>query len=290
MTQLHILEPGVSTLIEDLGRPGLAAMGVGPSGAMDRGALTLANRLLGNDPGAAGLEILLGGLRLVADEPAWFAVTGAWGEVTVDGERVEPHTATVLEPGAALSFGPPAAGLRYYLAVRGGIEVTPVLGSRSRDVLAALGPEPVGAGQVLPVGGQPAAPIPPVDQVPVDPPPIGAVELALRPGPRRRWFTDAAWRSLTEIPWVVSSRADRTGVRLDGPPLERLETAELPSEGMLRGAIQVSPDGAPTILGADHPVTGGYPVIGVVTEATIDRLAQARPGQPIRFALATGRP
>jgi biotin-dependent carboxylase-like uncharacterized protein len=290
MTRLHILDPGALTLVEDLGRPSLAAMGVGPSGAMDRGASTLANRLLGNDPGAAGLEVLLGGLRLVADDLVWIAVTGAWGDVTIDGVRVEPHTATPLEAGASLAFGAATAGLRYYLAVRGGIAAEPVLGSRSRDVLAGLGPEPLAADDLLPIGAQPAERIPPVDQVPVDPPPTGAVELALRPGPRRSWFTDAAWTSLTEHAWAVSSRADRTGVRLDGRALERSRTDELPSEGMLRGAIQVSPDGAPTILGADHPVTGGYPVIAVVTEATIDRLAQARPGQPIRFTHATGRP
>jgi biotin-dependent carboxylase-like uncharacterized protein len=289
VTVVRVLEPGAATLIQDLGRPGLASMGVSPSGAMDRGALALANRLVGNPDGAAGLEVLLGGLRVTADDLLWFAVTGAWGDVTIDGTRVEPHTATPLEPGAVLALGAVRSGIRYCLAVRGGIAVEPVLGSRSRDVLAALGPPPVAAGDLLPIGAQPAQRIPPVDVVPVDPPTGGEIELALRPGPRRSWFSNAAWRSLTETTWTVSSRSDRTGVRLEGEPLERAVGGELPSEGVIRGAIQVSPDGAPTVLAADHPVTGGYPVIAVVTDATVDRLAQARPGQRIRFTVATGR-
>jgi biotin-dependent carboxylase-like uncharacterized protein len=288
VTALRVLDPGPSTLIEDLGRHGLAASGVSPSGALDRPALTLANRLLGNDEGAAALEVLLGGFRATTDDLLWIAVTGAWGDVTIDGGRVEPHTATPLEPGAELVIGQATAGIRFYLAVRGGIAVEPVLGSRSRDVLAALGPPPVAAGDLLPIGAQPARRIPPVDGVPVDPPTGSEIELAIRPGPRRAWFADAAWRDLTETRWTVSARSDRTGVRLEGVPLERAREGELPSEGMLRGAIQVSPDGAPTVLGADHPVTGGYPVIAVVTDATVDRLAQARPGQPVRFRVATG--
>jgi biotin-dependent carboxylase-like uncharacterized protein len=289
VTVMRVLDPGPGTLVQDLGRPGLAAMGVGPSGAMDRQALALANRLLGNPERAAALEVLLGGVRVTTDDLLWFAVTGARGDVTVDGSRVEPHTATPLEPGAVLSVGPASAGIRYYVAVRGGFAVEPVLGSRSRDVLAGLGPPQVAAGDLLPVGAQPAERIPPVDAVPVDPPTAGEVELALRPGPRRSWFADAAWEALTGTRWTVSPRSDRTGVRLDGVPLERAVAGELPSEGMLRGAIQVSPDGAPTVLGADHPVTGGYPVLAVVTDATVDRLAQARPGQHIRFTVATGR-
>jgi biotin-dependent carboxylase-like uncharacterized protein len=288
VTLLRVLEAGPSTLIQDLGRPGLASLGVGPSGALDRPALALSNRLLGNDESSAALEVLLGGLRVTSDDLVWIAITGAWGDATIDGARVEPHTATPLEPGATLTLGQAHAGIRYYVAVRGGIAVEPVLGSRSRDVLAALGPPPVAAGDVLPVGAQPPRPIPPVDAIPVDPPTGGEIELAVRPGPRRDWFSDAAWRTLTGSHWTVSPRSDRTGIRLEGGgTLDRVVPGELPSEGMLRGAIQVSPDGAPTVLGADHPVTGGYPVIAVVTDATVDRLAQARPGQQVRFRVAT---
>lgn len=277
------------TLVQDRGRPGLAHLGIGTAGAMDRAALALANRLVGNDADAAGIEILLGGLGLEADAPLWFAVTGAWGGVTVGGRPIEPNTATLLPVGERIEIPLAARGIRYYFAVRGGIDLPSVLGSRSRDTLAALGPEPLRSGEVVPVGPEPTTPIPPVDVVPVDAPPEGAVTLEVRPGPRADWFADAAWRILFDGDWRVSPRSDRSGIRLDGPSLKRTDARELPSEGMLSGAIQASPDGVPTILGVDHPVTGGYPVIAVVTDASLDALAQLRPGQPVRFRLATGR-
>lgn len=289
MTQLKVIVAAPLTLVQDRGRPGLAHLGMGSAGAMDRAALALANRLVGNDPDAAGLELLLGGAELEADGPLWVAVAGAWGQVTAGGRPVEPNLATHLDAGERLVIPPAERGIRYYLAVRGGIDVPPVLGSRSRDTLAGLGHEPLGPGEVVPVGPEPATPIPPVDVVPVDAPIEGAVVLAVRPGPRRDWFADASWDALLEAEWHVSPRSDRRGVRLEGPALERTDARELPSEGLVPGAIQVSPDGAPTILAADHPVTGGYPVIAVVTDASLDLLAQVRPGQPIRFRLATGR-
>jgi len=285
---LHIIEPGPLALVQDLGRPGHLRDGVGVSGAMDRGALALGNRLLGNPASAAGLELLLGGARLRFAAPTWFALTGAWLAADLDGMRVEPHTATHAAAGAELRLGLATHGVRGYLAVRGGIAAHPVLGSRSRDTMAALGPKPLTAGDQLPLGPEPALPIPAVDFVPVDPPSTGARTIALRPGPRQSWFTAAAWHALLAEEWVVSARAGRTGIRLDGPALTRVDDRELPSEGMLPGAIQVSPDGAPTILGPDHPATGGYPVIAVVTEADLDTLAQLRPGQAVRFTLAAG--
>ncbi len=289
MTQILLLSSGQLALVQDRGRPGLAHLGVGAAGAMDRGALALANRLVGNDPDAAGIEILLGGAELEADAPLWFAVAGARGNVTAGGRAVEPHTATRLDAGERLVIPLAERGIRYYLAVRGGIDFPPVLGSRSRDTLAELGPEPLRSGEVVPVGPEPATPIPTVDIVPVDAPIEGIVVLELRPGPRRDWFADESWGALLESEWHVSPRSDRRGLRLEGPALERTDARELPSEGLVPGAIQVSPDGAPTILAADHPVTGGYPVIAVVTDASLDLLAQVRPGQPILFRLATGR-
>lgn len=256
---------------------------------MDRAALALANRLVGNDADAAGLEILLGGAEFEADAPVWFAVTGARGAVATGDRPVEANTATSLRAGERLVLPMAEHGIRYYLAVRGGIDAPRLLSSRSRDTLASLGPEPLAEGDVLPIGPEPATPIPPVDVVPVDAPPEGAVTLEVRPGPRREWFAEASWRALLHDEWRVSPRSDRSGVRLEGPVLVRTEARELPSEGMVTGAIQVSPDGAPTILAVDHPVTGGYPVLAVVTDASLDALAQLRPGQPIRFRLATGR-
>ncbi|BDI23777.1 biotin-dependent carboxyltransferase family protein [Herbiconiux sp. L3-i23] len=288
MNRLTVLEPGALLVVQDVGRPGLAHLGVGTSGAFDRAAHALGNRLVGNAADAASLESLLGGAALVFDEPTWVAITGAWGEITAGGMPVEPHTATLIPARTPLSIATVGQGIRYTIAVRGGVDVAPVLGSRSWDSLAQLGPAPLVAGQSVPVGAEPAIPVPAADLIPIDPPGDGTIELELRPGPRREWFDDAAWSLLTSDTWEVSPRSDRTGIRLIGATLERRRLGELPSEGMVPGAIQVSPDGAPTILGVDAPVTGGYPVIAVVTDATLDRLAQLRPGQRVRFRVATG--
>lgn len=297
MTALRVLDAGALTLVQDLGRPGLAALGVSASGAFDRTAHRLANRLVGNDEGATALEHLLGGLRVALPAGTWFAVTGAWGTLSLTDaagvtRAVEPHTAVRAETDAELHLGPIVRGLRATVAVRGGIAVPAQLGSRARDTLAGIGPAPLAAGDVLPLGPAPATPVPPADLVPVDPPTDGVVELAVRPGPRHDWFGPAAWHLLLTEEWRASARSDRTGVRLEGPvlaPTPERADVELASEGMLRGSIQVSPDGAPTVLGPDHPVTGGYPVIAVVVDASLDLLAQLRPGQPVRLRLATGR-
>ncbi|QYH36247.1 biotin-dependent carboxyltransferase family protein [Salinibacterium sp. M195] len=289
MTGLVVIQPGPLTLVQDLGRPGLAHLGVGASGAMDRSALALGNRLVGNTSLAAGLEILIGGVELRAAEALWLAVTGAWGSVTIGGRAVPQNTPTQINAGETITWETATHGIRYYLAVRGGIEAPRVLGSRSRDTLAQLGPAPLAAGDVLRVGAECSGPVPLVDLVPVDAPPDGPVTIEVRPGPRRDWFSREAWSRLCGGEWRVSPRSDRSGIRLDGRVLERTERRELPSEGMLSGAIQVSPDGAPTILAVDHPVTGGYPVIAVVTDDSLDALAQLRPGQIIMVRLATGR-
>ncbi|MDM4763796.1 biotin-dependent carboxyltransferase family protein [Galbitalea sp. SE-J8] len=287
MTGVRVTQAGPSTLVQDPGRPGLARLGVGASGAADRAALALANRLVGNPSSAAALEILLGPFAVVPLRDVWVAVTGAWGAGCVDGHALEPHTATLVPAGATLSLGVAAQGLRYVLGVRGGIETDTVLGSRATDTLAGLGPAPVRDGTTLAIGPEPVEPVPVADLVPVDPPSAGDLLVDVLPGPRRDWFDDDAWATLAGTRWTVSARSDRTGIRLEGPPLARsalgARLGELPSEGMVRGGIQVSPDGAPTVLGADHPVTGGYPVIGVVTAASMDRLAQARPGQGVRM-------
>lgn len=297
MTTVRVIDPGPLTLVHDLGRPGLSALGVSASGAFDRAAHRLANRLVGNDENAAALECLLGGLHVALPAGGWFAVTGAWSDAVLvagDGSRsvVEPHTAQLAPVAAELHLGAVTHGLRSMVAVRGGFAVPLTLGSRSRDTLAALGPEPVRAGDVLPLGPEPESPVPPADLVPVDPPADGIVELGVRPGPRHEWFTAETWQLLLTSEWTTSARSDRTGVRLEGPALERvpdLVGVELASEGMLCGSIQVSPDGAPTVLGPDYPVTGGYPVIAVVVDASLDLLAQLRPGQPVRLRVATGR-
>jgi biotin-dependent carboxylase-like uncharacterized protein len=283
MTRLRVERPGGLALVEDLGRPGLAHLGVTGSGALDRGALALANRLVGNPDAAAAVEVLVGGFAGRFEGDAWFAVAGAWGRIRLDGRPVPPYTAARAHDGAVLELDVAERGIRYLLAVRGGIEVPLVLGSRSRDTLAAIGPEPLTPGTVLEIGPDPVASVPVVDQEVAFPPPLGTVTLALLSGPRADWFTDAARATLFESTWRLSEQADRIGARLAGPGLERAREGELPSEATVPGSVQVAGDGRPTILLADRPVTGGYPVIAVVAPGSLDAVAQLRPGQEVRF-------
>lgn len=282
VTVLEVLTPGPLACVQDLGRPGLAHLGVSPSGAADRRAQRLANRLVANPVGAAAVEITLGGFTArVLGGAVDLAVTGADSGARVDGIPFGANSIQRIRDGQVVSLGTPTAGLRSYLAVRGGIAVAPVLGSRSLDTLSGLGPAALRAGDVLPVG-VPGADAPAVQQAPVAPIPGGTVTLRVVDGPRRDWFADPD--ALLRGTWVVSERSDRVGVRLAGAPLApRWPERQLPSEGALRGAIQVPPVGQPVILGADHPVTGGYPVIAVVVDTDTDALAQLRPGQPVRL-------
>ncbi|MFE9249732.1 biotin-dependent carboxyltransferase family protein [Streptomyces sp. NPDC007088] len=279
---LEILATGPLATLQDLGRPGLAHIGVGRSGAADRGSLTLANRLLANPRDAACVETTLGGLAVRARRDLLVALTGAPCPVTVQGRAAALNCPIPLPAGAELRLGLPASGLRTYLAVRGGLTPPPVLGSRSTDVLSGVGPAPLTPGTRLPVGAAPAA-FPCVDLAPVAVPAGGELTLRVRRGPRADWFTDAALTALLSDAWQVTADSDRVGMRLSGPSLARARTGELPSEGMVPGALQVPPSGQPTLFLADHPVTGGYPVIAVVTREDVNRAAQARPGQPLRF-------
>jgi biotin-dependent carboxylase-like uncharacterized protein len=274
---------GPLALIEDLGRPGLAHLGVSPSGAADRTACALANRLVGNPEGAAVIEITVGGLVITVDRLAWIAVAGAPTQLEVGGRPTASHTPIALQPGIELRVDPPAYGVRNYLAVRGGLRVSKTLRSRSTDMLSGLGPAPLRPGDRLEVG-RPRARMPGVELAPPHQP---RKRLELQPGPRRDWFTDQAWAALIGQPWTVSADADRVAVRLDGPVLDRRIHDELPSEGLLRGAVQVPRSGRPLIFLADHPVTGGYPVIAVLTERAADHAAQLRPGERVRFVTAT---
>ncbi|XRQ16492.1 5-oxoprolinase/urea amidolyase family protein [Actinomadura welshii] len=273
---------------EDLGevarRTGLthAALGVGVSGAADPDSLALANRALGNPAGAAAVEVTFGGLHVRCRGGVFAAVTGAPAPLTIGGRAAAPYSVVHIPDGAELRLGPPPAGLRSYLAVRGGIDIPPVLGSRSTDTLSGLGPAPLRPGDLLPVGPPPRRD-PVLDVLPVRPPPPGDLELRAVPGPRDDWFAPAALTALFTSAYTVTSEIDRVGMRLDGPRLTRAERGELPSEGTATGALQVPPSGRPVLFLADHPLTGGYPVIAVVAAADVGRAAQARPGQRLRF-------
>lgn len=280
---IEILEVGGSVLVQDLGRPGLSHLGVSPSGAADRGALAAGNRALGNAPGSAGLEVV-GAFSARAHTDLLVAVTGAITPVMLDGVPTEARILAV-EGGRVISWGMPGWGLRAYLTVRGGIDVPEVLGSRSTDVLSGLGPAPAQVGDHLAVLPG-AAPMPTSDEHARGVHPAALVMLDANPGPRADWLADPD--ELYRRPWRVSALADRVGLRLEGERLRRAVTDELPSEGVVTGSVQVPPSGEPVILGPDHPVTGGYPVVAVLTASACDAVAQLRTGTTVRFRRAAG--
>jgi len=282
---LEVLTPGPLSTVQDLGRPGWAALGVGRSGAADRGALRLANRLVGNPEDAAAVETTLGGLAVLASVDLVVAVTGAAAPLRVGGRPRNTHAAVLVPAGERVELGTPATGLRSYLAVRGGLQVEPVLGSRSADLLSGLGPSPLRPGDRLPVGPPPAAPIPVVDVAAATAPTGDDVVVRAVAGPRADWFAATALGVLATTRWRASGDSDRVGVRLEGGRLDRTRTDELPSEGMVPGALQVPPSGEPVLLLADAPSTGGYPVVAVLLAADVDRAAQLRPGQGLRIRL-----
>jgi KipI family sensor histidine kinase inhibitor len=358
---VEVLRTGPLATIQDLGRPGYAHLGVPRAGAADAASLRRANRLVGNSDGAAGLEVTLGRLQLRFHSPAVVAVTGAPVSLSLtpaspaaassspgspappvppspapaaesraagagDPAGVTNDRAIEVPAGAVLRLAAPANGLRSYLAIRGGIDVPPELGSRSADLLSGLGPRPLRPGDRLPVGSPSPAPPddPPHDERPDDDPPRhdqahddpvhddparhdhahddpvhddparadpaadgsdGAVILRIWAGPRDDWFEPAALLALTGTAYRVTPTSNRTGLRLSGAPLPRVRAGELPSEGMITGALQVPPDGQPILLLADHQTTGGYPVLAVVHSADIGRAAQLRPGRLVRFRL-----
>jgi len=290
---VEVVATGPLLLVEDAGRTGLAAVGVGPSGAADRASHALAARVVGNAPDAAALEVTLGGAALRFHGEALVALTGAAVPASVDGRPVGMNAPVRVPDGALLRLGTPARGLRTYVGVRGGLVVEPVLGSRSRDVLGGIGPEPLRPGDVLAVGTPPAGSWPLTEVVPVPhvpgearPGERAAGVLEVLPGPRADWFLPGAWHALRALR-TVTADSDRVALRLDGQAVPR-RAGELPSEGLVRGAVQVPPDGRPVVFLADRPVTGGYPVIGVLREADVDRAAQLRPGDRVVLRLARG--
>jgi biotin-dependent carboxylase-like uncharacterized protein len=279
---VSVVDPGPLTTVQDLGRTGWAHLGVPRAGALDRRAADLANRLVGNGPDAAVLETTFGGVAVRVSTAMTAAVTGAAAPVSVDGRPAAWCEPLALREGQTLRVGPAVAGVRSYVAFAGGIDVPPVLGSRSRDTLAGLGPPALAEGDELPVGdriGTPHA----VDVAAATPGP-GPVLLRFVPGPRDDWFTAEALTTLTTSSYAVSADSNRIGLRLRGPALERRRADELPSEGIVLGAVQVPAAGEPLVFLNDHPTTGGYPAVGVVVPVDLPRCAQLRPGDEVRFA------
>ncbi|MFI6119534.1 biotin-dependent carboxyltransferase family protein [Streptomyces sp. NPDC051064] len=282
---LEVIRAGALTTVQDEGRAGWAHLGVPRAGALDAPARRLANRLVGNAPDAAVLETTFTGcaVRVTGTRPVYAVVGGAGCRVTVDGRPVAWGEPVRVPGGAVLEAGPAAQGVRGYLAFAGGLVPGPVLGSRSADLLSGLGPPVLCDGDVLPLGRPGGAPY--AGPVPWPGAPAELV-LPLHRGPRDSWFTEEALRTLTSAAYRVSERSNRIGLRTEGPALRRARDGELPSEGMVLGAVQVPPDGLPVVFLNDHPTTGGYPVVGVVAEAALAGAAQAAPGTPVRFVHA----
>ena len=281
MTTMKVIDPGFLTTIQDLGRPGLAHLGVPRSGALDPGALRLANRLVGNPESEAGLETTLMGVSVSFEGSAVVAVTGAHCEVRVGSRLVAMATPQQVAPGEVVTLGP-SVQARSYLAVAGGLQVPPTLGSRSMDLLSGLGGPPLETTRRIGLGprlGEPQY----VDAA-MALPAIGG-ELRVLPGPRADWFTRESLVALDGATYRVSDQSNRIGLRLTGPSLQRSRVSELPSEAVVLGAVQVPANGQPVIFLNDHPTTGGYPVIAVVHPADLPICAQARPGDALRLRL-----
>ncbi|WP_279482885.1 carboxyltransferase domain-containing protein [Aureimonas sp. SK2] len=291
-TSLRVTAAPMPPLFQDEGRPGQAAQGVSASGALDRAALHAANRLVGNAPGTPALEIVGGGFAFEADGPAVVAIAGTDAALDIrDGaggrQVAEAYRPVSLEAGDRVTLRAPKRGLRSYLAARGGFGVEAVLGSASVDSLARLGTPPVETGAtlgILPRSGGAA-----VGEAEAPPPGLPApgetVVLDVVMGPRTQWFTRAGIDTLAAQEWTVTPLSNRVGLRIEGAvPLERLDPkAELPSEGTANGAIQVPHNGQPVLFLADHPLTGGYPVIATLAEHHLDLAAQIPVGARIRF-------
>lgn len=293
MSALRIESAGALTTVQDRGRPGYAHLGVPRSGAADLPALEQANALVGNDPGAAAVETTATGATVRALADAVVAVTGADAPVWVGSVPAPLRAPIRLSAGQVLEVGAPERGWRSYVAVRGGIGVHAVLGSRSTDLLSGLGPAPLRDGDEVPVlaaprlgeaGFQALRASAGLSGTPT------SLELTVTLGPREDWFRSQAIEALLTREYVVTGDSNRVGLRLEGPALERERTGELESEGMVLGAVQVPPSGQPVIFLADHPVTGGYPVIAVVDAAGVAAAAQARPGDVLRFRVRPGSP
>ena len=262
---IRVVRPGIATTFQDSGRRGYAHIGVTGAGAVDPAIAGLVNRLVGNDSAAAVIETI-GDLEIEALRPIVFAASQEFAPVSLaSGER---YTVPIARRGRVWQ----------YLAVRGGFDVRAVLGSHSFDTMSGLGPAPPAAGDEYGVADHAIAPIV-IDQAPVaDVADIARISI----GPRSDWLTDDARRLLIASEWTIAT-SSRVGVRLAGPRLERSVHDELPSEGLIRGAIQVPPDGQPVMMLADHPTTGGYPVIAVVHPDDVAAVAQHSSGTSVRF-------
>jgi antagonist of KipI len=281
---IRVVSPGPFTTVQDLGRAGWGSSGVPPSGAMDGPALRAANLLAGNPQDAAGLEITIAGPVLVFEQHATVAIAGARIEASIDETAAPDRETLEVRAGSTLRLGKVSGGVRAYLAVGGGIDLPPVLGSRSTLAAAGIGGlsgRALADGDRLPIG--PATSRAARKRLP-DAALAGAAGVVRAvAGPQEDAFTAKGIEAFWAATFTVTPRSDRTGVRLDGPAIEHAGGADLDPEGVVTGAIQIPGDGKPIVLGPDRPATGGYAKIATVVTADLPLIAQARPGDTLRF-------
>ncbi|TKW66019.1 MAG: 5-oxoprolinase/urea amidolyase family protein [Paracoccus denitrificans] len=283
--RLDVIDAPFPVQFQDGGRLDQLAQGVAASGAADMGAFRSLNRLLGNPAGTPAIEIGAGPLHLRATTPCTIAITGAGRRITLnDQDTFTTHQAVAVDAGDSIHITSPSSGSFSYLGARGGFEVEPVLGSAATDTLAHIGPPPLQAGDWIALAGRPAQSLGPAEPVPVLPRPGETVVLDVVMGPRADWFSAKTLALFTSQDWIVTPRSSRIGKRLEGASaLMRANDRELPSEAAMTGAIQVPHSGQPVLFLADHPLTGGYPVIATVAAHHLDLAAQAPPGAKLRF-------
>ncbi len=284
-----VVKPGMLTTVQDLGRRGYQGLGVPVSGPMDIYSHRLANQLLGNDPAAAALEITLLGPELVAEGDVLCVLTGADISVTIDGRPAPANKPFMVRSGAHLRWGTRISGTRMTLAVRGGFDVPATLGSRATHLVSRMGPfggRALRPGDVLPI-----APAPSTERSLAGKPldmPEGGARLRVMPAVHRERFTEDAWGLLTHARFMISPQSNRMGYRLDGPALTHVGAADILSEAMPAGAIQVPSSGQPIMLLAERATTGGYATIANVITADLPLAGQLAPGEWIEFD-AVGR-
>lgn len=288
MASLTVLRPGMLTTVQDLGRWGHQHLGVPVAGPMDAYSHRLANRLVGNRPGAAALEVTLIGPELRADGEIVCAVTGAQFELLVNDRPVALNQFFVVPAGGRIRFGNRLAGARAALAVRGGFDLPAAFGSRATHLVSRMGPfggRGLSAGDVLRIGravaGEPAASGAPLRL------PSGGARLRMIRGPHDAMFTPEAWNALVNGRYIVTPQSNRMGYRLEGPALAHVSTADILSDATPIGSLQVPASGQPILLMADRQTTGGYPKIATVITADLPLAGQLAPGDWIEFAAVT---
>lgn len=285
MDGLKVVQPGLLTTIQDLGRFGYLRFGLSATGPMDDHAFRWANLLVGNKPGEAALEMAFFGPELEALSDLTVALTGADMQPKVDGKPIPMWTSFTLKKGQVLSLSGSREGLYAYLAVAGGIDVPTVLGSKATDILGRIGGlegRPLRKGDVLRIGSPgflkqykiPGNLIPKYEK---------EVRLRVVLGPQDDYFGEEGMKAFLEGQYVVTNQTDRMGARLQGPPIKHKQATEIISEGMMLGAIQVPPNGQPIILFAGRQTIGGYTKIATVISSDIRLAAQAKPGSLVSF-------